>query len=141
MSDPSANQPPGHTDHPSRHSDFSAAGAEERVGKLVAEIGVVIRSADPDRRLELKELTETLLHDEVSTIAAQSQPVESARRRYGFNPLPLGIILIVLSIGFFVIVPLLSLLLAFIGTVLGVWGGIMSWRGNNREHEGDSTDS
>ena len=52
MSDPSANQPPGHTDHPSRHSDFNAAGAEERVGKLVAEIGVVIRSADPDRRLE-----------------------------------------------------------------------------------------
>ena len=129
MSDPSANQPPGHTDYPSRHSDFSATGAEERVGKLVAEIGVVIRSADPDRRVELKELTETLLHDEVSTIAAQSQPVESARRRYGFNPLPLGIILIVLSIGFFVIVPLLSLLLAFIGTVLGVWGGIMSWRG------------
>ena len=129
MSDPSANQPPGHTDHPSRHSDFTAAGAEEQVGKLVAEIGMVIRSADPDRRVELKELTETLLHDEVSTIAAQSQPVESARRRYGFNPLPLGIILIVLSIGFFVIVPLLSLLLAFIGTVLGVWGGIMSWRG------------
>ena len=58
MSDPSANQPPRHTDHPSRHSDFSATGAEERVGKLIAEIGVVIRSADPDCRVERKELTE-----------------------------------------------------------------------------------
>jgi hypothetical protein len=96
---------------------------------LVAEIGEVIRAAEPDRRVKLKELAETLFHDEVSTIAAQSQQVESALRRYGFNPLPLGIILMILSLGFFVISPLLSLILGLIGMVLGVWGGIISWRG------------
>jgi hypothetical protein len=113
---------------------YSANGSrgdeiEERVQKLAGELSDVIRAADDDRRGELRRLALALLYDEESTSAAPAQQVESAPRSYAFNPLPLGIILIILSIGFFVFVPLLSLILAFIGTVLGMWGGVMIWRG------------
>lgn len=129
MSDANANQLLNHSFHPSRQSGFTTGGAEERVEKLVAEIGEVIRTAEPTRQMELSELAETLIHEEVSTIPAQSQQPASAPSRRGFNPLPLGLILMVLSVGLFVIVPLLSLILAAVGVILAVWGGIMSWRG------------
>jgi len=129
MSDSNENQLLDHPRHPSSQSGFTAGGAEERVEKLVAEIGEVIRTAEPTRQWELSELAETLIHEEVSTIPAHTQQSASAPSAQGFNPLPLGMILIVLSVGLFVIVPLLSLILAAIGAVLAVWGGIMSWRG------------
>jgi hypothetical protein len=127
MSDSNANQL-DHLHHPAI-SGIPTAGAEERVDQLVAEIGAVIRTAEPTRQAELSELAETLIHEEVSTIPVQSQQAASTPSRHGFNPLPLGILLIALSVGLFIIVPLLGLILAVMGVVLAVWGAIMSWRG------------
>jgi len=124
-----ASERPGDSGEPYSANACRGDEIEERVEKLAAELSEVIRAAEPDRRGELKRLALALLYDEVSTSAAPVQQPHPAPSRYGFNPLPLGIILMITSLGFFVIFPMFTLLLAGIGTVLAVWGGIIIWRG------------
>ena len=50
---------------------------EERVERLVTDISRVIQAAEPAKRAGLKELAETLLHEEISTVSEKSQAVES----------------------------------------------------------------
>jgi hypothetical protein len=75
--------------HERANSDFSAA-TEQEVEKLVAEIGSVIRAAEPERRDELKELAETLVHEEMSTIPAQAEPAKDYFVQRSVNPLAGG---------------------------------------------------
>ena len=111
-----------------RHSDGDfRAGTEEQVEKLVAEVGGAIRSAEPERRADLKELAETLLHEEVATIAKQNRSVETEARRFGSNPLAAGILLTLLGLGFLLMVPLIGLTLTGIGVLLALSGAVMSW--------------
>ncbi len=99
---------------------------EEQVEKLVADLSRIIRTADPEKRSGLKELAETLLHEEVSTIAEETRRVESEPSRSRFNPLAPGILLVILGLGLLLIVPLVGVTLAAIGLILALWGGIMS---------------
>jgi hypothetical protein len=117
--------------NPSTDPSFSLAEStektEERVEELIADIGRTIRAAEPEKRPGLKELAETLLHEEVSTIAEATQPVESPVARAGSNPLFAGILLVLVGLGFLLVLPPVGLTLAAIGAVLAVWGGVMSW--------------
>ena len=99
---------------------------EEQVEKLVAEIGQVIRAAEPERRAGLKELAETLLHEEIVTIGEEPRAtaVESPRAR--FNPLAPGILLAVLGFALALVIPFVGLTLAGIGVLLVLWGGVLS---------------
>jgi hypothetical protein len=100
---------------------------EERIETLVGDIGRVIRAAEPERRAALKELAETLLHEEVLTIAAAAETTTAESPRGRTNPLAAGILLTLLGFGFALIVPFVGLTLAAIGLILVVWGGAMSW--------------
>ena len=108
------------------NGDFRT-GTEEQVEKLVAEIGGVIRSAQPERRAGLKELAETLLHEEVATIAEEKRSTETEPRRLGSNPLAAGILLTLLGLGFLLMVPLIGITLTGIGVLLALSGAVMSW--------------
>jgi hypothetical protein len=101
---------------------------EEQVEKLVGDIGRAIRNAEPGRRAGLKELAETLLHEEIASIPEQSQAdtAEMSAVRKRANPLAAGILLGLFGLGLALIVPFIGLTLAAIGVILVLWGGVMS---------------
>jgi hypothetical protein len=115
------------TENRSSSDEALHARSEEQVEKLVADIGGVVRAAEPERRGGLKELAETLLHQEFETIAEEKQSVEAESRRLGSNPLAAGILLFLLGLGFLLIIPFVGLTLACIGVVLALSGAAMSW--------------
>lgn len=123
--EPIADAPVGHTEQPSRYN--SSTGGENRIEILIAEVGGVIRGAAPERRAELKELAETLLHDEVSSIVEITTQPASEARRSGANPLLPGLLLIAFGLGLMLIVPPVGMTLGVIGLILAIWGGFMSW--------------
>jgi Flp pilus assembly protein TadB len=100
---------------------------EEQVEELVADISRLIRSVEPEQRSGLKELAETLLHEEISTIVEEKTDAGTDRSRARLSPLAPGILLIVLGMGFFLIVPLIGATLAFIGFVMAIWGTALSF--------------
>lgn len=102
---------------------------EEQVEKLVGDIGRAIRNAEPGRRAGLKELAETLLHEEIGSIPEQSQAetAEMSAVRKRANPLAAGILLGLFGLGLALIVPFIGLTLAAIGVILVLWGGVISW--------------
>jgi predicted lipid-binding transport protein (Tim44 family) len=101
--------------------------AEHRVETLVSEVASVIRSAEPERRGELKELAETLLHDEISSIQDKAPAAQTPAAAPRLNPLLPGILLTLLGFGFFLLFPLVGFALAGIGTALMIWGAVLSW--------------
>src|SRR6476620_9125974 len=109
-----------------RQNEFEVR-TEEQVEKLVGDIGRVIRNAEPARRAGLKELAETLLHQEIVTIAEEAGAAEMTAPRTRSNPLAAGILLAALGLGLAIIVPFVGLTLAAIGVILVLWGGVISW--------------
>lgn len=101
--------------------------AEQRVETLVSEISGVIRAAEPEKRAGLKDLAETLLHEEISTIVEESPPVAGQASQSRLNPLATGLLLVIIGLGFLLFFPPVGMTLAFIGAVLVVWGGAISW--------------
>lgn len=99
---------------------------EAEIEGLVTDIGRIIRSVEPRQRSGLKELAETLLHEEISSIAEEKIHGQTGRSRARLSPLAPGILLIVLGVGFFLIVPLIGGMLAFIGFVMVIWGVALS---------------
>src|SRR5690242_18468485 len=96
--------------------------SEEQVEHLVTDIGRTIRAAEPEKRPGLKELAETLLHEELATIAGEAPGTERmAERPRRMNPLAPGILLIVLGLGLMLIIPLIGITLGGIGLILAVW--------------------
>jgi hypothetical protein len=101
--------------------------SEEQVERLVTDISRIIRAAEPEKRAGLKELAETLLHEEVATIADEASEAERAPARpRRMNPLAPGILLIILGLGLMLIIPLIGVTLIGIGLILAVWGGVIS---------------
>lgn len=109
-------------------ASVATAGSEQEVEKLTTVIGAVIRAAAPEKRAGLKELAETLLHQEISTIAESAAPTGGPASSYRrMNPLAAGILILLFGLGFLLIFPLVGAVLAVIGAVLMLWGGVMSW--------------
>jgi hypothetical protein len=105
----------------------SDLGADQKVEKLVSDIAAVIRSAGPEKRGELKELAETLLHDEISSIAERGPIAPTPAVAQRFNPLLPGILVTLAGLGFFLLFPPVGLALAGIGAGLMIWGAVLSW--------------
>ena len=103
------------------------ARADHQLERLVSDIASVIRSAEPGKRAELKDLAEALLRNEFSSIAESSVSVAVPASGDRLNPLLPGILIFILGLGFFLIFPLVGLTLAVIGAVLTIWGGLLSW--------------
>lgn len=110
----------------SRELHGSDVLADHQVERLVAEIAGVIRSVEPERRSELKQLAETLLREEISSIAEQSPGMQATIASQRLNPLLPGIFLTLVGFGFFLLFPLVGIALAGIGVVLMVWGAVLS---------------
>lgn len=101
--------------------------SEEQVEHLVTDISRIIRAAEPEKRAGLKELAETLLHEEIATIADETAETQRAPERpRRMNPIAPGILLIILGLGLMLIIPLIGITLAGIGLILTVWGGVIS---------------
>jgi hypothetical protein len=106
--------------------DFNMS-AENQVETLVGEIGRVIRAAEPREQPELKELAETLLHEEISAIDEPAESIKADRARRPFNPLAAGILLMILGIGIALVVAPVGLSVVVVGLFFGAWGAILSW--------------
>jgi hypothetical protein len=104
--------------------------SDRQVEKLVSDIAGVIRSARPEERGELKELAETLLRDEISSIMEQPPAAQTSAAAPRFNPLLPGILLTLLGVGFLLLFPLVGFALAGIGAALMIWGALLSWLRN-----------
>jgi len=101
--------------------------SEEQVEHLITDISRIIRAAEPEKRAGLKELAETLLHEEVASIAEEAPETQRAPERLRrMNPIAPGILLIILGLGLMLIIPLIGVTLAIIGLILAVWGGVIS---------------
>jgi hypothetical protein len=100
---------------------------QEQVEKLVSDIGGAIRAAEPAQRAALKDLAETLLHEEFATIAETNQTAETEPRRRTANPLAAGILLFLIGLGFLMITPPIGATLVGIGALLVAAGAVMSW--------------
>jgi hypothetical protein len=107
-------------------SDVDLVGTDEEVEKLIAELGRVVRAAEAEKRAGLKELAETLLHEELSTVTDDTQKFETGQSRSRFNPLAPGILVGILGLGLLLIVPFVGVTLAAIGLILILWGAVMS---------------
>ena len=101
--------------------------AEQKVETLVSEVASVIRSVAPERRGELKELAETLLHDEISSIMERDPAAQTPAAGSRSNPLLPGILLTLLGLGFLLLFPLVGFALAAFGAALVIWGVVLSW--------------
>lgn len=95
---------------------------------MIADIANVIRSADPEKRSELKELAEALLRDEISSIPEQipTEPAASASASQRSSPLFPGILLTAFGLMFFLMFPLVGVAIAVIGVGLTIWGVVLS---------------
>ncbi len=104
----------------------SESSADLKVEKMIAEIGSVIRSAAPAQRGELKELAETLLREEVSSIPEETRAPPAAAGARSSNPLFAGILLTILGLAFFLLFPFVGAALGAIGVGLMIWGAVLS---------------
>ena len=109
-----------------RQSPDTDRAAEQKIEGMVGEIAATIRSAEPERRSELKELTEALLRDEISSIPESSRAATQSAPPKSSNPLFAGILLTLFGLGFSLLLPLMGLALVAIGIGLSIWGVVMS---------------
>ena len=100
---------------------------EEQVEKLVGDLTRIIHAAEPRDRPGLKDLAETLWHEEITGIDEPAESVKAAVSKRPFNPLAAGILLMILGTGLALIVTPVGLSVVLIGLFLIVWGSFMSW--------------
>jgi len=99
---------------------------DQEIERLAQELGRLIRSAEPQRREDLKEMAFTLIREEMI------QGDEGERRGEGsppgsFNPLGAGVLILMLGAGLSFIFGPVGLLLMLGGLFFILWGAIISW--------------
>ncbi len=100
--------------------------AEEEIERLAQEIGRLIRKAEPKRQEDLKELTYTLIREEIIQRDEEEQKGEGSPPG-PFNPLGVGVLFFVLGGGLFIIFPAVGLLLMLGGIFFVLLGALLSW--------------
>ena len=98
---------------------------ESEIEKLAQEIGRLIRSADPERQEDFKELALTLIREEVIQRGGGEQGAEGSLPG-PFNPLGTGFLILLMGGGLSFIFGPVGLFLMACGFFLVVWGGVMS---------------
>ncbi len=99
---------------------------EEEVEQLAQDIGRLIRAVEPQGREELKELAYTLIREEMNEGAA-GEGVTEGSPAGPFNPLGVGVLILVLGAGLSFIFGPVGLLLMLGGLIFILWGAIISW--------------
>ncbi len=99
---------------------------EEEIERLAQEIGRLIRKAEPNRQEDLKELTYTLIREEIIQRDEEEQKGEGSPPG-PFNPLGVGVLFFVLGGGLFIIFPAVGLLLMLGGIFFILMGALLSW--------------
>ncbi|MGH7836133.1 MAG: hypothetical protein ACREQK_20980 [Candidatus Binatia bacterium] len=108
----------------SNHSEQPEA--EKEIERLAEEIGRLIRSAEPRKREDLKELAYTLIREEMIHEGEEKQAVEGSTPG-PFNPLGTGILFLVLGAGLSFVFGPVGLVLMLGGLIFVVWGAVISW--------------
>ncbi|MGH7845464.1 MAG: hypothetical protein ACREQW_09880 [Candidatus Binatia bacterium] len=103
---------------------------EQRIERLASEIGQVVRSADPEKQDQLKDLATTLVSQEVAPIGGGSEQAAGRAVARSMNPLAAGLGLLLLAIGFFFLLPPVGVMLGIAGLIGIVWGSVISWTKN-----------
>jgi hypothetical protein len=105
------------------HSDQS--GSEREIERLAEELGRLIRSAEPQKREDLKELAYTLIREEMIREGGAEQ-VQEGSAPGPFNPLGTGILILILGGGLSFVFGPVGLLLMLGGLIFIVWGAAIS---------------
>ena len=105
-------------------SDSESTEAE--VERLAERIGRLIRSVEPDKREDLKELAFSLVREELIQGEEPQQPA-SGSAPAPMNPLGAGVLFFVLGAGLSFIFGPVGLALMVGGMFFMVWGAILSW--------------
>jgi hypothetical protein len=110
-------------------SDSSSSGhqaPDEEIERLAQEIGRLIKSADPQKREELKELAFTLIREEVFERSADEK-IAAGAAPGPFNPLGTGVLILVLGAGLSFVFGPVGLTLMLGGLIFIVWGAVIGW--------------
>ncbi len=99
---------------------------EEEIEKLAEDIGRLIRAVEPQGREELKELAYTLIREEMNEGVAVEGVTEGSPAG-PFNPLGVGVLILVLGVGLSFIFGPVGLALMLGGLIFILWGVIISW--------------
>ena len=99
---------------------------EQKIERLASEIGQVVRSADPEKQDQLKDLATTLVSQEVGPVGGSEQATARAAAR-SMNPLAAGLGFLLLGIGFSFLIPPVGIMLGIAGLIGIVWGSVISW--------------
>ena len=99
---------------------------EEEVERLAERIGRLIRTVEPQKREDLKELAFSLVREELfrGDDPAQGDAVGSPGP---MNPLGIGMLFFGLGAGLSFVFGPVGLALMLGGLIFVVWGAIMSW--------------
>ena len=99
---------------------------EEEVERLAERIGRLIRSVEPEKREDLKELAFSLVREEL--IRGEDPGQGGAAAAPGpMNPLGIGVLFFGLGAGLSFVFGPVGLALMFGGLIFIVWGAILSW--------------
>ena len=100
--------------------------AEAEVERLAERIGRLIRSVEPDKREDLKELAFSLVREEL--IRGEEPPeAASGSTPAPMNPLGAGVLFFVLGAGLSFVFGPVGLALMVGGLLFIVWGAVISW--------------
>ena len=102
---------------------------EDRVQGLATELATLINEATPDTRKDLRELAVGLVREsvvEVEAAAPGSDPASSSTAP--FNPLGIGIPLLLVGLALVVLFPPVGLLILLFAVVMLVWGFLSALR-------------
>jgi len=95
--------------------------SEQKIERLVSELGQIVRSADPEKQEELKEFASSLVDQEFVPIEESTRTAQRLERR-SMNPLAAGLGLLVLAAGLFMFLPAVAIVLGIFG-LIGVMSG------------------
>lgn len=108
----------------SPNSDLESTEAE--VERLAERIGRLIRSVEPEKREDLKELAFSLVREELIQ-GEEPQPAASGSAPAPMNPLGAGVLFFVSGAGLSFVFGPVGLALMAGGMLFIVWGAILSW--------------
>lgn len=100
--------------------------AEAEVERLAERIGRLIRSLEPDKREEVKELAFSLVREELIR-GDEPQQDGSGSAPAPMNPLGAGVLFFVLGAGLSFVFGPVGLALMVGGVFFIVWGAVLSW--------------
>ena len=99
---------------------------EAEVERLAERIGRLIRSLEPEKREDVKELAFSLVREELIQGEEPQQPA-SGSAPAPMNPLGAGVLFLLLGAGLSFIFGPVGLALMVGGVFFIVWGAVISW--------------